>query len=788
MRVPISPRLARPLSLRRWLPPAALALSALACQDSGPRQNLPSAHAVGTQVDHPDPIASGSLRFTVDENSGGEASDLKITGIYWGRLVKVRDGLGVLQHSNFVVGEDVVSDLSDFLVDTNPITLETTVTIRHPYTPSLLVNGVETSAYQRAFARLDRNVGPVDDKSLDPGELPPFTLLPRNAALVVRFGDLLDEATIDGVNVRLLVGYPPTIPLDARVIADPNHGETRDLDGDGVAEFHTTRVIIDPAVTPFEASVTNPPLSPNSVGLPASVTENQPNVVLRIPSRTNGAIGQNSVLRNLSGHPVAFNSNGSRDLDSSTNDLVRAVRSGGKTELTGDVNNGFLADSVPPKILGSQAIVLGTPSGGPTEFTSTLTFLTPSCATSTKVGDVIQQPGAFAEVLAVALPTGAQIPEVRYRVVFPVGGVMTAGTGTLSTVWDPVVNANKQACFLRFPSIGQAPATAVATTSSVIVRFNEPMDPDSLSTFGTFTVTSVNPATTTPNERQFVVAKITPSSDGQEFRFEPTLPFRHATGSSESLFVNLPKLAAGPFDLAGNPIANALPVVTFTLDPAGAAQNTNALVLRFTTGDEIGGTNGPEVRGQIQVNLDTGELDPREVVHFAATIDRTNPVVGAMTVSTTGEQTPIANLGSKLMTLWRYCDAGFQLQDETKFNLDVEGLAWAPRGGAVIADTITRFEIALSHSVRLPDEGTVGLTTFPNSGILANYNANVLNTGPDAQRVVHPRARGYVVNPAERYVSASGTVLQPFPLNRGIAASEWLIRYVVCSRIGNSER
>jgi hypothetical protein len=48
----------------------------------------------------------------------------------------------------------------------------------------------------------------------------------------------------------------------------------------------------------------------------------------------------------------------------------------------------------------------------------------------------------------------------------------------------------------------------------------------------------------------------------------------------------------------------------------------------------------------------------------------------------------------------------------------------------------------------------------------------VLNTGPDAQRVVHPRARGYVVNPADRYVSASGTVLQPFPLNRGLAASE----------------
>ncbi len=90
------------------------------------------------------------LRFIVDENSGGESSDLKITGIYWGRIVSVRDALGALQHSNFVVGEDIVTDFSDFIVETNPITLETTVTIRHPYTPSLLVNGVETSAYQRS--------------------------------------------------------------------------------------------------------------------------------------------------------------------------------------------------------------------------------------------------------------------------------------------------------------------------------------------------------------------------------------------------------------------------------------------------------------------------------------------------------------------------------------------------------------------------------------------------------------------------------------------------------------
>jgi hypothetical protein len=264
--------------------------------------------------------------------------------------VQVRDALDVLQHSNLVVGEDISSDL-DFRVATNPVTLVTTVTIQYPYTPSLLVNGIETSPYQRAFQRLEQNLGPIDDKSLAPGELPPFTLLPRNCVVMIQFSDLLDETLISNVNVRLLAGYPPSTPLDARILADPNHGETRDLDGDGVAEFHTTRVLVDAAVTPFEASIANPPISPNAVGLPASVTQNQPNVVLRIPTRTDGKVGQNSVLRNLSGHPVAFSANGSRDTESSTDDIVRAARSGGKTELTGDLNNGFLADSIAPKIL-----------------------------------------------------------------------------------------------------------------------------------------------------------------------------------------------------------------------------------------------------------------------------------------------------------------------------------------------------------------------------------------------------------------------------------------------------
>jgi len=776
MRVFSVPSRTRTLS---WTPFTAglLGLGLLAgCNDYKPNSTSATANPVGTYVDHPDPLASGSLRFLVEENSGGQSATLKITAFSWGRLVKVRDQLGVLQHSDMVVGEDIVSDNVDYLVETNAVTGETTVTILHPYTPSVLVGGIETSPYQRAFARLDRNLSPIDDKGLDVGELPPYSLVPRNAVMVVRFNDLLDATTVAGTNVRVFAGYPPETPLDTRILIDPNHGELHDADGDGIAEFHSTRILIDPAVSPFEAGISDPPLSPNATGLPPSVTENQPNVALRIPTRLDSEVGQNSILRNLSGHAVAFSSNGSNDNASVTRDIVRAARSGGETEATGDVNNGFLADTTRPRVLGNQAVVLGPPVGGPTEFTSTLTFLVPNCAMPTKVGDVLEQPGVFGEVLEVALPIGTQIAAVRYRVVFPAGGVLSPGQATLNTVWDPVVNQNKQACFVRFPSVAQPPATRVSTDSSVVVRFNEPMDPASVSPFESMLVTNILPVPGPLTERSYVLGTITPGSGAQEFRLEPSLRFKHTVGASEAYFVTLPNSAAGVTDLAGNLLLDALPPVTFTIDPSEATENTATVALRFTTLDEIGANGLPEWRGQYQIDFIEGVLEPRSVVHFSAPIDRNsnNLVVNAMNLNAVQEQAPLARLGSKLMTLWRYFDAQFLLRDEGRHNVDVEGMAWAPSGGNVVADNIALFEISMAHSGRAPDEG-VNATggTFPASGLNGTYNLNVLSPTSDPQRIVHPRSRGYSIDPSQRYAATSGTVMMPWPLNRGIPTSEF---------------
>lgn len=784
MHVPSSPR---PAQLARWsriLSASALALLISGCSDHNVATTGQASHAVGALIDHPDfdPFApeEGSRYLVVEENHAGGASQLRIVNLYWGRLVKVRDQLGVLQQSGMPVGEDIVSDGVDYLVETNAITLETTVTILHPYTDSLVVGGIETSPYQRAFRRLDRNLSPINDKSLDPSELPPFSLVPRNAAIVVQFNDLLDPATIGPATLHLFVGYPPEIPLEALVYPDINHGDARDTNGDGVPEFYPTRIVIDPSITPLEAA--NASASPNVTGLPSSVTPNQPNVVVRIPTHEDSASGQNELLRNLSGHAVALNSNGSIDAQSATRDVVRAARSGGRTAITGDTSNGFLHDTVAPKVLGTQPVVIGTPSGGPDVFTSTVTFLNATCAMPTKVGDVLQQPGVYAEVTEVAVPVGSQIAQVRYRIVFPSTGFLSAGQGTLSTVWDPVINLNKQACFVRFPSVTTPPSTGVATDSAVIVRFNEPMDPASINSFDSFTVTNFDPNGAAPAapERGYVVGKVTPTSDSLEFRLEPSLPLRHASSASESYWANVPSGATGALDLAGNPLASSLPPVLFTLDPTDATVSSGNLVLRFTSADEIpvaaSTTPTPEVRGQVQVNFVAGQLEPREVVRTSYPVDRTRTTVNAMT-PTAGTQTPLSQLGSKLMTLWRYIDVGFVVTDDRTMNMDVEGLSWAPFGGNVVADVYDAFRISLSHSSRLPDEGQFvdmqgNVIIFPASGLLQTYDQNYLNTATDPPMIVHSRDRGYTVSPSDRFVSTTNTVMVPYPLNRGIPADE----------------
>jgi hypothetical protein len=274
-----------------------------------------------------------------------------------------------------------------------------------------------------------------------------------------------------------------------------------------------------------------------------------------------------------------------------------------------------------------------------------------------------------------------------------------------------------------------------------------------------------------------VLGDVLPDADLIQFSFSPRLPFPHVAGQSTDLHVELD----GATDLAGNPLRFDFPFVDFEIDPLESTQGNGSVVLRFNDGDldeytaplESPAAARIDIRGQFFHDQPRGVVLPRPVATTGWPIDRQNPVPGTMTAVPTGVFTPITPLGAKIQTLWRYCDLGWEVMDETKFNMDVIGLNWSPVGGLVVRDFFNQFEMRLGHSRFLPDEfldTTTGLPKYPNSGLPgapAFFENNYLaGSNP---KVVHNRALGYTINPSDLFYSTSNTPMMPYPLNRGLA-------------------
>ncbi|MDP6520011.1 MAG: Ig domain-containing protein, partial [Planctomycetota bacterium] len=368
----------------------------------------------GSLVDHPD----GSGQFVLDPHQDGQASELRFGSagsasppLYRGRLVDIFDVNGDLLHEDFVIGEDIRSDSVDYLLETN-LADQARLSILHP-------GG--TQAYLDAFFRLEDNLIPVYDQDLA-GSL--FSMCPRNGALVMRCDDLLDGTTVTLDNIKLFQGYPPESPFLFRLIADRNHGGLADFDGDGNQEFHTTRVIIDPTISMLEAYEASQPLPPNALGFDAGRSTHEANLALRIPTLT--TILQPTVLANLAGNPMALTGNGSTD--PATSEVLRALRSGGPYDLTGDYHNGFLEDVEAPQLVGVQPINVSAVGSDPSsqhplDFVLNLDFNATLCARTPRIGDVIEwysvlHPGYLAEVIADGpAPSQGTLTMVRVRLI-----------------------------------------------------------------------------------------------------------------------------------------------------------------------------------------------------------------------------------------------------------------------------------------------------------------------------------------------------------------------------------
>jgi len=700
----------------------------------------------------------GGGSFFPDPHAAGAGEALHLVEAFWGRQVDVHDAAPDGSPSAEPCFRDLVVNES-FQSVPGLVTLE-----QHPVTQRtrLVLHAKRGSElFAELLAQALQGFAPLVPKFDDGRSLPPFSLVPRNACLVLRFDDLLlDDAAAEAAlaeTVQLRTGYPPGVPFGARLRFDPNHGGLAD------GAFHSTRVLLDLAVSAAEAEAHPVPLPAAPTGLPASLEERESaSASVRIPTRVDLGSGQFRVLTSLGGVALDPAANGPVDLTRPTADVVRAFRSG----RASDANAGFLLDLEPPRVLGTWAAsVEAARAVDDGTLVVRLAFQT-ICRAAPARGDVLLAGGAVLDVLRPGLAGPGGRYEVRVRASAPLAdpAVLLGNAQLLASFTPERAERVAPACWVSFtPSLaGRAPI--VAPEVVVGVRFSEPMELsdeyEALRLVRGLEREGVDPS-------RIVPAETLAAAGADAAQVQPLLPLDHEQGASEAHHFRL----LDARDLAGNALADALPVVDFFVDPAAPSGRNGGIVLRFADFDEVGPDGFLDVRGQYF--NDSGILRGRPPVVTGYPVDRTNPVPGIMIPFPFGVQTPLVPLGSKMQAVWRYCDLGWNVRDETKHNLDVLGLSWAPRGGLVIADFYPQFEIRLAHSRFLPDEAINNRFLTPmyrSSGLPggpALFADNVLADPLSPQTVVHPRALGYTVHPADLFAASTGTVMLPYPLNRG---------------------
>ena len=726
---------------------------------------------------------AGGGEYVVDENQGGKPTRLQLLEMTWGRLVDVFDvdasgqANPVPVFKDWVINENVQTDGANYRLETNPITLATRLVILREKDGPNLGNGTFETLLRNASASLP----PITPKHDNGTSSAPFSFMARNSCLSLRFNDVLDDsaAAADDLTeaIEVLTGYAPDTPFRPRILFDPNYGAV--VNG----QFHSTRVLIDMTVSDTESLNSGGALPVNSLGLPASQTStDDPNVSVRIATVEDPASGRFNLLRAFSGVPLSNLTNGPVDTDVDWMPVVRAFRGGNEV----DSNNGFLLDLNPPQIVGSWPLDVDGAQDDPGgllgfDFQLDIEFST-ICQDSITAGDTISVGPALLEVVeSTSPPVNSRLTNVRVRSLgdAPIASPgLLFGAGSLLSTYD-TLSSVEVGCWVSFaPQAAMVPVGDVSTGSQVQVRFSEPMDPLSATPFESFMILRGASGSAVIEAENVVIGTTEGSPDLREFAFTPILPFSHQQGSSEVYNIQL----AGVTDLAGNPLRDELPSIDFSIEADQPTELNASVAYRFSSLDEVKPVDvdqgvDDDVRGQIFYDFDEGVIRPRAVSFTAFAADRANPVPSIMIPFPPGLQTPLSALGSRLMTVWRYADLGWNARDETKYNMDVYGLSWSPVGGVVQRDFFEEFEIRLSHSRYQPDEDITEnlLPKYTRSGLRdgpSPFTDNILSDPIAGQKIVHERSLGYIVDPADVSTNLNGTPLMPFPLNRTGQTSE----------------
>ncbi len=694
--------------------------------------------------------------FLVDPHKSGSPEPPQLLEITFGRLVDVHDvddqnrvsALPV--NRDFVINENLLTDGIDYTLETNPLTQGSRLIIHRTEGAEEVGN---RGTYKDLLKRAERNLPNILPKGEN--DAGPFSLIARNACLILRFDDLLDDdesaSQFLQEMLRLSTSGPAPRPLEGRVIFDSNHG------AEIAGEFHSTRVLIDLTISEVEALDMQQSLGLNPLGLPESDNAIPgANIVLKIPTRQ--VIGlQSRVLRGLGGAALDISSHGPADFQSPTQDVVRAMRSGNET----NINAGFLLDLRAPEIVGtwpSQVVTAEETDNG--EVLLALRFSS-RCARDTRIGDTIGVGNRLLEVISVSeVDALGQVRDLRVRVLgaAPAPAQALLGGARYQTTYSGD-EAVPELCWIVVSPQPSGPERNVVDPDSLFeLTFTEAMEPTQLGPLEGFQVLR-GPDTGEVKPRAIVVGRVAAAPDLRSFRYT----------SVTSLDASRPQhrvVLSDYTDLSGNRLIARPDSIPFLVASNAAPTESRGIVMRFEKPDEVGPEGSHDLRGQFFFEQEEGGIRPRAVSFTSANADPSNPVPSIMTPSPSSPITPLSNLGSKLQTVWRYADFGWSVRDETKYNIDVVGLNWAPADGQVISDFFDRLEIRLSHSERLPDEALNPglLPQYRNSGLTAfRFTDNSL----DPQKVVHHKDLGYRINPARIFQTSTGLRLMPWPLNRG---------------------
>ncbi len=731
--------------------------------------------------------------------SGAGAQTLLLKSAVWGRLVDVIDINGVLALSDVLVQPDLTIDEVNYELSTNPVTQNETLKVLQPK-GSVLFNALLAAARS--------NLPSITPKGAS--NPPPFPLVSRNAAIRLGFSTTIAPSSVDPTTVQVLVGNPAVLAQSVRYV----------VRNEGNEGF----ILLDPTISAQQSAQLG--IQQNAVGFPESVDQVNSNLVIRIPTRVNIFLGQASVLvsqgqsKPLSPgpkDPLEFTSQGDPV-------VVRALRTGNR----GDLFRGFLQDIQRPDIVAQQPVtgsnVSQDPGTGLVTMDYSLDIL--NCQTLTpKTGDLFEIGGTILMVSAVLDNDPSGGFTVRGTLLQGQAAAL-AGKGILTTRY---VEADRlvQPCFLTITPAPANPAdlpTANLDPASLVtVTFDEPIDELSVRSMDSMVLTSwiddpSSAATYFQREgsifEQETVGQyidrllgfdqntgsgrvyhgpVEVTNGNRSFTFMPVSGF--SDGSNDIANFGIIRFALalrdgpeGIRDLSGNPIRfsdfvagvtsgpNAQ-VTGITVDQTGTVPSTKVFSLRASSIDEDG-DGYAEYTGEFTIA--DGQLSGRPATHFALQADSSNEFVGgggASTTKTVGGPSnpntpppfdPLTPAGAVVMTAYRPNDFGMGLSyaDPQDYNLDIEGMSWAPLGGVLFDDTFPRFSLALAHSNRLPDETINPLSQLPvftNSGLRTteNFDMNILGFPLFDEKTVIDTE--YTLRAINLFNATSGVAMLPFP-------------------------